>query len=145
MEKGDTMFKLNKNGWGLQTELLFILFFLICLVVALIGLNRMGLLSPSSGFPNVQTNYKALEEKAKDAAKEYVHEIYSNEIDENVLVLRINHLIKNKYLEPLKENNGRECSGYVEVIKTSSNHIVYYPYIKCSDYTTFEYDERKDW
>ena len=35
---------MNKNGWGLRVELLYILMFLFCLVIATIGLNRLGLL-----------------------------------------------------------------------------------------------------
>ena len=35
---------MNKNGWGLRVELMFILLFLICLVMATIGLNQLGLL-----------------------------------------------------------------------------------------------------
>lgn len=140
------MFKLNKNGWGLQTELLFILLFLVCFAIALIGLNKMGLFGNfENRYYGNETNYKLLEDKLKVAAKDYVHEIYSNVIDENTVILRANHLIKNKYLEPIKDKNGKACSGYVEVIKTESNNIVYYPYLKCNNYTTFEYDERKDW
>lgn len=140
------MLKLNKNGWGLQTELLFILIFLVGFAVALIGLNRMGLLGNSENrYTGNETNYKLLEDNLKEAAKDYIHEIYSNIISEDTIILRVNHLIKNKYLEPIRDKNGKDCSGYVEVIKTESNNIIYYPYLKCNNYTTLEYDERKDW
>ena len=39
---------MNKNGWGLRVELFYILIFLFCLVVATIGLNRLGLLGENN-------------------------------------------------------------------------------------------------
>ncbi len=139
--------KKSKNGWGLQTALLFILMFLACLVIAIIGINKFGILGyiDLPGVKDSSTNYELLEEKLVEAAKEYVYEEHENNLNENTLILRVSHLIKNKYLEEVSDNNGNVCSGYVEVIKTESNNIVYYPYLKCKKYTTYEYDERKDW
>ena len=41
---------MNKNGWGLRVELAFLLLFLICLLIATIGLHRMGLLGTDNGI-----------------------------------------------------------------------------------------------
>lgn len=139
------MIKLNKNGWGLQTELLLILMFLVCFAIALIGLSRLGLYNGFKNNYSKETNYTLLESELEDAAKSYIHEIYSNVLGEESIILRSSHLVKNKYLETIKDKSGNNCSGYVEVIKTESNNIIYYPYLKCKNYTTFEYDERKDW
>ena len=72
---------MNKNGWGLRVELLYILMFLFCLVVATIGPNRLGLLGENPDAlikPDTEEkevySYEPLERKVVEAAKKYYAE-----------------------------------------------------------------------
>ena len=57
---------MNKNGWGLRWELGIILVFIICLIVATIGLNNFVLFdeNPAAGssyYISSNFNYAVLE------------------------------------------------------------------------------------
>ena len=52
---------MKKNGWGLRVELLFILLFIVCLIIAVIGLNRMGVIGGDLSSINVGNNKESIE------------------------------------------------------------------------------------
>lgn len=142
---------MNKNGWGLRMELVFILLFLICLVTAVIGLNKMGLLGNENGGINSTgsstsdtTSYETLENKLVSAAKNYFNDYYDNTMNEDMIVVRLSTLHYNDYIEKITDSNGRECSGYVKIINVDGG-IVYSSYLKCPKYTTSGYDGSNDW
>lgn len=135
----------NKNGWGLTVEIMFLMIFLLCLFIAIIGIKKFGLFGGKETTVEIKIDSSIIEKKLVNAGKKYVNERYDNIIDEEMLILRVSHLKKNKYINTLKDNNGASCSGYVEVYKDSASNIMYLPYIKCKSYTTEGYDSRKDW
>ncbi len=142
---------MKKNGWGLRTELLFILMFLMCLVIATIGLNKMGLLGGNSDSidefktdVNSEETYESMEERLNNAAKDYVVKYYGGENISDSIVVRYSSLYYNSYIAKLVDNKGRSCSGYVEVENINSN-LIYYSYLKCPEYKTSGYDSSKDW
>ncbi len=135
---------MNKNGWGLRVELAFLLLFLICLLIATIGLHRMGLLGTDENIytddgyinDNVNFDYNALEKKVTDAASAYYNDMYPNGSDDTIVV-STSKLKSGGYLVPIKDGRGRECSGYSIILKTKN--IV--SYIKCGIYKTAGYSE----
>ncbi len=140
---------MNKNGWGLRVELVFILMFLICLVIAIIGLNRFGLLGDNDNSlinqgKNNTFSYGILESKITASAKRYFLDYYDNELQMDKVIVRASTLYYNGYMEKLYDDDNDSCSGYVEVINVSGG-LVYVPYIKCSNYKTIGYDESNDW
>ena len=139
---------MNKNGWGLRMELVFILLFLICLVVAAIGLNSVGLFGDNKDAPIQKEpevfSYTTLESKLKNAAISYFEE-NSSEFTEDKIIIRASSLYYNGYMSKLTDEKNNTCSGYVEAINNGSNSYVYVPYIKCNDYKTTGYEGSNDW
>jgi len=137
---------MNKQGWGLRVELVIIILFLICLLISTIGLNKIGLLgeNDNSLLEKEPYNYNKLEQELENAAKRYVKEFYNNNLEENKVIIKYTTLYNNGYVKKLKDKNYKECSGYVEAVKNSSL-ILYFPYIKCKEYTTNGYERRNDW
>ena len=135
---------MNKNGWGLRVELAFLLLFLICLLISIIGLHRLGLLGNDGGVyrdrngyieDGVNFNYNVLEEKVVNAAEKYYQDKYNGHTDDT-LIISTSTLKQSGYLDRIEDNRARECKGYATVLKT--NNIV--SYIKCSFYKTAGYN-----
>lgn len=141
---------MKRNGWGLRTELFIILIFLMCLVIAIIGLNKMGLIEGANSIinDNVKTNteetYMLLEQKLIVSAKDYVNYYYGGAYIDDSIVVRYSSLYYNNYIEKITDNSSRDCSGYVIVKKIDSN-LIYSPYLKCPGYKTSGYESSKDW
>ena len=75
---------MNKNGWGLRVELAFILLFLVCLLIATIGLSKFGLIGGEKeaheihgDMINDSFNYSSLENKLTVSANKYYNEKYN--------------------------------------------------------------------
>lgn len=140
---------MKRNGWGLRVELLFILMFLVCLLIAIIGLNRMGLMgegnfNDSKKEINTKETYTLMEQKMVGATKEYVNSYYGGEYINDSITVRYSSLYYNNYLDKLTDNNGKECSGYVSV-KNIDSVLIYNAYLKCPGYRTSGYESVKDW
>lgn len=146
--------KLNKRGWGLVAEIIIILIAVILLVYAIYGLNQLGLIrNMDEALPGIKpdliisgetTNYYEVENSIIEASKQYVSDRYSNDFVGDKLVIRVNHLIKNSYLSTIRDENNKECSGYVMVIKNETD-VSYTPYLKCNSYQSDGYEEEYDW
>lgn len=142
---------MNKNGWGLRVELFYILIFLFCLVIATIGLNRLGLLGnnenalvkPDNSGSEIYS-YEPLESKVVSAAKNYYQDMYNGN-GEDIVIVRVSTLQANGYLGTLTDDRNKPCSGYAKVITSSSGKEVYVSYIKCSRYTTTGYESENDY
>lgn len=142
-----------KNGWGISTEIIMIFAFLVCLLIAIFYINKMGLLNNpenrgiTSKEKEVVTNnttYTDIESDLKSAAKSYVNHEY-DEIGIDTLIITSSTLIENSYLGKMEDpddSNGY-CTGYVEVEETN-DRIKYTPYINCKKYYTKGYVKRKD-
>ena len=131
---------LNKNGWGLRVELLFIAIFLVCLLVATIGLRRFGLFGNPSALDKdyYRASYSELETKMNDAAKRYYQNNYSSD-EEGVLIIKSYTLLFNGYMTDLVDENGNKCSGYTKVIRTIDSNT-FTTYINCPNYKTSGYE-----
>ncbi len=147
--------KLNKNGWGLVTELIFILLAVILLVYAIYGLNRFGLVRdmddalgplnrPDLIVSGKKSDYSTVESELIESTKEYVEDKYGNVIEEEYVIVRISHLVKNGYIGTIRDTENNKCTGYVKVTN-NFDVINYNPYLKCSKYETTGYESEHDW
>ena len=132
---------MNKNGWGLRAELGFLLLFLICLLIATIGLHRLGIFGSSDEKIGTieltdKSDYSEMESKLVEASIRYYNNTYPNGSDDTVIVT-IDTLKSNGYMEALTDKLGRECKGYTKVLKTGTA----VSYIRCSFYKTTGYNE----
>lgn len=146
--------KLNNNGWGLRVAIAYMSIFIFCLILAVIGINRMGFFStePVITGEEEKTNvpegidekqyYEDLETSVYEAIQKYSNDFPDLLEDKNSIIININELIDKGYITSLEDADGKQCKGYVEVFQ--SNTINYSVYIKCSDYQTVGYDTRKE-
>lgn len=121
---------MNKHGWGLRKELAFILLFVFCLLIAMIGLSEFGLMDDSHD----KTSYKSLENKLTSAALEYYNDKYSSSND--VVIIKLSTLKNNGYISKFEDINGVECNGYTKIVNSS----VGVSYVRCFGYKTGGYD-----
>ena len=147
---------MNKHGWGLASELIFILIFVVCLVIAILGLRQFSLLEEFNPnyYSNTNTNndaiekefnYQELEVRLKNSTIDYVRDVYNNQLGLDTLIIQATLLRENGYLHNYSDEDDKYCSGYCEVYLDENNEIVYEPYVKCGDfYESKGYVERKD-
>ncbi len=131
----------KKNGWGLVAFIVFLLIFIVCLIITYLGLRKVGLINGETST-QTETNYAEMENKVREASKRYVSDFYNNELGIDTLYIKISGLHRSGYIGKLKDNNGDSCSGYVAVYKSDDIH--YDVYLKCNNYVTEGYNERKD-
>lgn len=144
--------KLNKNGWGLWTFLIFIAIFIIGLLFSAWGFKQLGLLDEDYHFVKIEeinkvkeetvATYSNLEAKMVESSKNYIKDFYGNGFD-GTLVVTAKNLKESGYLDSLQDRKGRNCSGYVSASK-ENEEIVYTSYLKCKRYKTKGYEKRKD-
>ena len=137
---------MNKVGWGLRAELGFLLLFLICLLIATIGLHKLGLVGNNE--PGVEEDfsiytvgngnydYESLEDEVTLAARKYYDLKYPNG-SADTIVVSVDTLKNNGYLSPIYDSRNKECKGYARILKSKT--IV--SYIKCAVYKTAGYSE----
>ena len=77
-----------------------------------------------------------MESKLVEASVRYYNNTYPNGSDDTVIVT-IDTLKSNGYMEALTDKLGRECKGYTKVLKTGTA----VSYIRCSFYKTTGYNE----
>lgn len=124
---------MNKHGWGLRKELAFILLFVFCLLIAMVGLSQFGLTEDSSD----KTSYKTLENKLTSAALEYYNDKY-NSASGDVVIIKFSTLKNNGYISKFEDVNGLECNGYTKIV----NSDVGVSYVRCFGYKTNGYDSQ---
>ena len=124
---------MNKHGWGLRKELAFILLFVFCLLIAMVGLSQFGLTEDSSD----KTSYKTLENKLTSAALEYYKDKY-NSASGDVVIIKFSTLKNNGYISKFEDVNGLECNGYTKIV----NSNVGVSYVRCFGYKTNGYDSQ---
>ena len=147
---------MNKHGWGLHNEIIFILIFIVCLIIAVVGLKRLSLLEEFNPnyHSNTETNndaiektfnYQELEQKLKNSTINYIKDVYNNELGLDTLIIQADLLREKGYLSDYNDENNKYCSGYCEVYLNENGEIIYKPYVKCSElYESQGYVERKD-
>ncbi len=147
---------MNKNGWGLSSELLFILIFVVCLVIAILGLRQLSLTEEfnpnyhsntdtNNGATEKEFNYQELEVRLKNSTIDYIRDVYNNELGLDTLIIQADLLRENGYLKNYSDEDDKYCTGYSEVYLNENNEIIYEPYVKCGDfYESQGYVERKD-
>ena len=133
---------MNKNGWGLRVELAFILLFIVCLIIATIGIHKLGLMEDKDGAyidlggKGDIYNYSLLENKVATAGIAYKDAYYPYGVSEEVKVT-VDTLVYNGYMSRIYDGNGRTCSGYARLL-TNGNVV---SYIKCPSYVTPGYKD----
>ncbi len=147
---------MNKHGWGLSSELIFILIFIICLIIAVIGLKEFSLMeefnpnyysntNTNNDSINKEYNYQELEVRLKNSTIDYINDVYNNDLGLDTLIIQSSLLRKMGYLSNYSDEDDKYCSGYCEVYLNENNEIIYEPYVKCGDYYESKgYVERKD-
>ena len=132
---------MNKNGWGLRAELGFLLLFLICLLIATIGLHKLGIFGDGEGeIKSIElvnkADYADLENELVNAAVRYYKNAYPNGTSDT-LIVTTDTLKSNGYLSPLYDKFGRECKGYTKILRTGTA----VSYIRCAVYKSTGYNE----
>lgn len=132
---------MNKNGWGLRAELGFLLLFLICLLIATIGLHKLGIFGEGEGeIKSIElvnkADYADLENELVNAAVRYYKNAYPNGTSDT-LIVTTDTLKSNGYLSPLYDKYGRECKGYTKILRTGTA----VSYIRCAVYKSTGYNE----
>lgn len=132
---------MNEKGWGLRVELFFIFIFLLCLLIATLGLNKFGLLENKEdtdvfGNPKNTQKYLGYEDDVSRAAYNYYNNKYPSGSSDTIIV-SLNTLYNGGYLSVLYDAKGNECSGYAKIL--SNKNVL--PYIKCSNYKTKGYSK----
>ena len=150
--------KLNKNGWGYFEFFAFLIIFAICLIIAAVGLKKVGLIDENWQFvkfedigknekeEKLKKSYSNLRNSMVDGTMKYISKYYNNELGLDTLNIRVNQLVKEGYIKAndFKDSNGGVCSGYTAVYKDDNGKIQYNPYLKCKEFETGGYEERKD-
>ena len=124
--------KLNNEGWGLRVELAFIIIFLLCLLIATLGLARFGVFGNNNFNNNSNFSYSELENRMNEAAKRYYQNTYGNG---ELSTISSYTLLSRGYISELLDENNRVCSGYTKVSKYNDT-ISFVSYINCPNYKT---------
>ena len=136
------MSNLNNNGWGLRAELMFILLFLICLLIATIGLIRFGLLGDDNDIKgNINSpyfSYQTLEIRLNNASIKYF-ESHVETGNYDGMIIKSYGLVNLGYISELLDEDGNKCVGYTRVVK-QVNGPSFTSYISCPKYKTNGYD-----
>ena len=80
--------------------------------------------------------YTSLENEVKVAGVDYV-ETYRSLLPQNighVRVIELEELVNNKYIDPVKDEKGNNCTGQVTIKKTKTDSYEYYSCLKCGEY-----------
>lgn len=146
--------KLNKDGWGFGAFFAFLGVFIVCLLISMWGLQKLGLLDENYHFidktqekkeEKKEVNYSSLREEMENASKKYIEKYYNNKLGIDTLYIRLSQLKSEGLIGDIKDSDDKNCSGYVAVFLDSENKIKYNGYLKCKNYETVGYEERKDY
>lgn len=130
--------------WGIRWEFLIIIGIIICLLIATLGLSELGLLSGGkndddtviyTGQNGDTSSYSVLESQLEEAGSKYYKAHYPGGVSKTTYV-SFSKLRSDGYIKSLTDDNGRNCTGYVEITKGGS----VFGYVKCSRYKTGGYD-----
>lgn len=137
--------KLNNRGWGLQAMLLGVLVLMIALIIVAILVNQIGKTLGIESNPKEPTGvetkltYTDLENKAIEGAKKYHDKYYSDMQEKEKITVTLKTLKNHSMLDSIVDiKDNEDCTGYV-IFTLQNEKIDYYPYLKCSNYTTKGY------
>lgn len=148
--------KLNNHGWGLKDMVLYMTILVIFLFIAVFLIVRMyhqldqRNFNISDYFPEGETTttekeillYSDLEVKIKNSAVKYLKNYYENELTNEKISITLNVLKAKNLIDDLKDIKDKSsCDGYVLASMNDNLEMVYYPYVKCANYTTLGYLE----
>ncbi len=155
------MYKLNNKGWGLNVFITFICVFIIAIIAISIGAAKMGIgskkkiddmpvvtpaptPSPVITTPPSKIEHSELETTVETSAKNYATYECSDMYEGETRTVTIKMLITKDYLDAVIDDDGKTCTGYVKIIKTS-NEFSFATYIKCEGaYETSGYTAELD-
>ena len=121
---------MNKKGFGLRKELAFVLLFVFCLLISLLGLSQFDLVEDYSG-----ESYSSLENKLTVASLKYYKDRYGDTA--GTVIVNLTTLKNNGYISKFTDEDGISCNGYTEVV----NSEVGMSYIRCFNNKTSGYNK----
>lgn len=137
--------KLNNRGWGLQAMLLCVLVLMIALVIVAILVNQLGKvlgIETNTKEPTpteTKLTYTDLENKSIEGAKKYQDKYYRDMLDREKITVTLKTLKNQNMVEDILDiKDQTTCTGYV-IFTLQNDKIDYFPYLKCSNYTTKGY------
>lgn len=148
--------RLNNRGWGFKDMLFYMSILVLFLFLAVFLIIRMYRqldqrnFDISDYFPEGEKSttekeillYSDLEVKIKNSAVNYIKNYYENEITGKKIAITLNNLKSKNLIDDLKDIKDKtSCDGYVLTSMNNNGEVVYYPYIKCANYTTLGYLE----
>ena len=119
----------NKKGYTLIEIVATVIILGILLIIAVPTITK---------YINKGKNsyYTSLEKEIKSSGMDYL-ETYRTLLPRkvgHVKVISLDELTENKYLEPVKDENGNICEGQITVKKVKNDSYKYYSCIKCGSY-----------
>ncbi len=148
--------KLNNRGWGLKDMIFYMAILVVFLFIVVFLIVRMYHQLDKRGFditdyfPEGETSttakeihlYSDLEVKIKNSAVNYLKNYYEEELTNEKVVITFNMLKEKSLIDNLKDIKDKSlCDGYVLASMNDNLEVIYYPYIKCANYTTLGYLE----
>ncbi len=148
--------KLNNHGWGFKDMIFYMAILVLFLFIAVFLIIRMYRqldkrnFDITDYFPEGETStvnkeihlYSDLEVKIKNSAVNYLKNYYEEELTSKKVVITLNMLKDKNLIDNLKDIKDKTlCDGYVLASMNDKLEVIYYPYIKCANYTTLGYLE----
>ncbi len=148
--------KLNNHGWGFREMIFYMsilvifLFIVVFLVVRMYRQLDQRNFNISDYFPEGETTttekeillYSDLEVKIKNSTVNYIKNYYEEELTSKKVAITLKDLKSKNLIDNLNDiKDDSSCDGYVLVSINASLDVLYYPYIKCANYTTLGYLE----
>lgn len=149
--------KLNNHGWGFREMLFYMAILVVFLFIAVFLIIRTYYQLDQKNFnvaeyfpegeESVPTEkeillYSDLEVNIKNAAVTYIKNYYDQEITNEKVSITLNILKSKGLIDDLKDIKDKSsCDGYVLASINKDLEVLYYPYIKCANYTTLGYLE----
>jgi len=135
--------KLNNNGWGLSTFLVFVCIFALMIIIISVNALKLGFANDNNGNIQFQeqSNYVRLENILVNYGALYYNK-YSCEFNkDNACYISVSDLKKAGYIDNFIDKSQNQCDGYVKVLNKKSPNFK--AYIKCGDsYQTFDYIDK---
>lgn len=145
--------KLNKNGWGIATMIIFMSILLLFLVIVTIMIYRFYVVRTQIDYNlhnsttkvsnpnnNVNSIYRSYENSIKQNAITYIYTYYENNLIDNSVKITVDNMVNKKIMENIIDPKDNSiCSGYA-IVEIVNNKIVSTPYLKCANYETDGYE-----
>ncbi|MBE6147336.1 MAG: type II secretion system protein, partial [Firmicutes bacterium] len=121
---------MNKNKKGFTLVELLAVIVILGVLIGLVVPSIMKYL-----IKGTEEYYDSLENMTMEAARDYLLDyksLYPREIG-NTVVVTSDELVGNKYIDKIKDEDGKECSATITIEKTGKDKYEYYSCLRCGD------------